>query len=75
MRQRLTRKWRPPLSLVLGGSLAAVLILPVIGVVGAVVLTPAIGERWAVAFVILGSGMATIVLGYLLWRLILSVSW
>ena len=72
MRQRLTRKWRPPLSLVLGGSLAAVLVLPVLGVVIATLLAPSIGARWTVVFVSLGSGLATAILGYLLWRLILS---
>ena len=72
MRQRLTKKWRPPLSLVLGGSLAAVLVLPVFGVILATLLAPVLGDRWAIALVVLGSGLATIVLGYLLWRLILS---
>lgn len=72
MRQRLRQKWRPPLSLVLGGSLAAVLILPVVGAVFATLLAPSIGGRWAAALVVLGAGLATLVLGYLLWRLILS---
>ncbi|MXQ06621.1 sensor histidine kinase [Alphaproteobacteria bacterium GH1-50] len=72
MRARLRRKWRPPLSLVLGGSLLAVLVLPVLGVFAVELLTPATGRRWAVGIVVLGAGAATLVLGYLLWRLILS---
>lgn len=72
MRQRLRQKWRPPLSLVLGGSLAAVLVLPVVGVLFAAWLTPVTGGRLAGGLVVLGAGLATLILGYLLWRLILS---
>ena len=72
MRRRVAQKWRPPLSLVLGGSLAAVLVLPLVGVAVVEVLAPVVGRRWAAGLVVLGAGAATVVLGYLLWRLILS---
>ncbi len=64
-------KWRPPLALVLGGSLLAVLVLPLLGL--ALVHGPVVGEHRirAVAWVATGALTATLILGYLLWRLIL----
>ena len=35
-------------------------------------LAPVVGRRWAAGLVVRGAGAATMVLGYLLWRLILS---
>lgn len=66
------KKWRPPLILILGGSLMAILILPIYGAVFADILTPITGRRNAVLIVAVGSFIATLVLGWLLWRLILS---
>ena len=65
-------KWRPPLMLILGGSLLAILVLPVYAAIIADFLTPLTGRRNAVFIVALGSFFATLVLGWLLWRLILS---
>ena len=58
--------------LVLGGSLMAILVLPVYAALGADMLTPLTGRRNAVFIVAAGSFLATLVLGLLLWRLILA---
>ncbi len=58
--------------LVLGGSLMAILVLPVYAALLADILTPLTGRRNAVFIVAAGSFLATLVLGLLLWRLILS---
>lgn len=65
-------KWRPPLMLVLGGSLLAILVLPIYAALIADILTPLTGRGRAVILVAGGSFLATLVLGWLLWRLILS---
>ncbi len=65
-------KWRPPLMLVLGGSLMAILVLPVYAALLADILAPLTGRRSAVFIVAAGSFLATLVLGLLLWRLILA---
>ena len=65
-------KWRPPLMLVLGGSLLAILVLPIYAALIADILTPLTGRRNAVFIVAAGSFLATLVLGWLLWRLILA---
>ncbi|MCV6592961.1 MAG: HAMP domain-containing histidine kinase [Silicimonas sp.] len=65
-------KWRPPLMLVLGGSLLAILVLPIYAALLADILTPLTGRRNAVFIVAAGSFLATLVLGWLLWRLILA---
>ena len=58
--------------LVLGGSLLAILVLPIYAALIADFLTPLTGRRRAVVIVAAGSFLATLVLGWLLWRLILS---
>ena len=58
--------------LVLGGSLLAILVLPIYAALVADILTPLTGRRNAVFIVAAGSFFATLVLGWLLWRLILS---
>ncbi|NNE86969.1 MAG: HAMP domain-containing histidine kinase [Silicimonas sp.] len=65
-------KWRPPLMLILGGSLLAILVLPIYAAILADFLTPLTGRRNAVFLVAAGSFFATLVLGWLLWRLILA---
>ncbi len=65
-------KWRPPLALVLSGSLLAVLVLPVLGLFVVDTLAPAMGRTEAILTVALGAFSATVILGWLLWRLILS---
>ena len=72
MSRYVEKKWRPPLILILGGSLMAILILPIYGAVLADILTPVTGRRNAVLIVAFGSSVATLVLGWLLWRLILA---
>jgi two-component system, OmpR family, sensor kinase len=71
MSDRIGRKWRPPLLLVLGGTLGAVLALPLAGLLALRIMIPAFGFRHSalmIAGVIL---IATAILGYLLWRLLL----
>jgi signal transduction histidine kinase len=58
--------------LILGGSLLAILVLPIYAALLADFLTPLTGRRNAVFLVAAGSFFATLVLGWLLWRLILS---
>lgn len=58
--------------LILGGSLMAILILPIYGAVLADFLTPMTGRRNAVYIVAVFAFIATLVLGWLLWRLILA---
>lgn len=58
--------------LVLGGSLLAILVLPIYAALFADMLTPFTGRRNAVFIVAAGSFLATLVLGWLLWRLILA---
>ncbi|MGI9390879.1 MAG: HAMP domain-containing sensor histidine kinase [Boseongicola sp.] len=65
-------KWRPPLALVLSGSLLAVLVLPVLGLLVVDTLAPSMGRTEAILTVALGALSATVILGWLLWRLILS---
>ena len=72
MSRFVSNKWRPPLMLVLGGSLMAILVLPVYAALLADILTPLTGRRNAVFIVAAGSFLATLVLGLLLWRLILA---
>lgn len=71
MRRIVRPKWRPPLMLVLGGSLLAVLVLPVLGLMAVGWMVPGLSQGQAVFLVAAGSLAATMVLGWLLWRLIL----
>ena len=58
--------------MVLSGSLLAVLVLPVLGLFVVDALVPAMGRVEAILTVALGALSATLILGWLLWRLILS---
>jgi two-component system OmpR family sensor kinase len=71
MPQRVKTKWRPPLALVIGGTLAAVLCLPAIGLVIMGLTLPIYG--WGVPALVVGAGIVicTCILGYLLRRLLL----
>lgn len=71
MPRRVTRKWRPPLALVLGGTLAAVFFLPIIGIAYFRVAGGVLGwaeTAWMIAWM---AFFATFILGALLWRLVL----
>ena len=71
MSRRVIAKWRPPLALVLGGTLAAVFFLPLIGIGYFRVAGSVLG--WAETAWMIGwmAFVATALLGYLLWRLVL----
>lgn len=75
MRGRIRQKWRPPLALVIGGTLASVLCLPLIGV-GYFKLAGNIlgwGETaWMIGWMAV---VSTAILGFLLWRLVLRPVW
>ncbi|MBU2980507.1 HAMP domain-containing protein [Lentibacter algarum] len=71
MPRRVTQKWRPPLALVIGGTLAAVLCLPLLGVGYFRLAGNVLGwgeTSWLIGWMAV---WATAVLGYLLWRLVL----
>lgn len=72
MSRRVIRKWRPPLALVLGGTLAAVFFLPLIGIAYFRVAGGVLG--WAETAWMIGwmAFVATLMLGVLLWRLVLQ---
>lgn len=72
MSRRVIRKWRPPLALVLGGTLAAVFFLPIIGIAYFRLAGGVLG--WAETSWLIGwmAFVATAILGYLLWRLVLQ---
>lgn len=72
MSRYVEKKWRPPLMLILGGSLMAILVLPIYGAIFADFLTPMTGRANAVYIVAAMAFAATLVLGWLLWRLILA---
>ena len=67
----MSRRWRPPLALVLGGGLAGTLGLSFAGLVALRYLGPAIGFRHAAILLALGITAATAGLGWLLVRLLL----
>jgi two-component system, OmpR family, sensor kinase len=71
MPEGVDRKWRPPLILVLGGTLGAVLALPLAGVLALRVMNPIYGFRASALMIGVVILIATAVLGYLLWRLLL----
>ena len=68
---RIRRKWRPSLALVIGGTLAAVLLAPTVGLVVVKFLWGYMQFRYAALLVGVGVLLITVVLGWLLWRLIL----
>lgn len=71
VRAHIARKWRPPLALVIGGTLAAVLILPLLGIGYFRVAGNILGwgeTSWLIGWMAVA---ATALLGFLLWRLVL----
>jgi signal transduction histidine kinase len=71
MRQQVKRKWRPPLGLVIGGTLLGVLALPMIAVGYFKLAGNILG--WYETAQLFGfvAVVATAILGFLLWRLVL----
>ncbi len=72
MSRRVTAKWRPPLALVLGGTLGAVFFLPLIGISYFRVAGGVLGWGETSWMIGLMAFVATAGLGYLLWRLVLQ---
>lgn len=71
MQPRVRRKWRPPLALVVGGTLAGVLGVPLVGIAYFRVAGNVLGwaeTSWLIAWMAV---VATAILGFLLWRLVL----
>lgn len=68
---RIAPKWRPPLWMVVGGTLAVVLCLPIAGIFFVRYMWPVIGYREAVWVAGFGILTATAVLGWMLWRILL----
>ena len=65
------QKWRPPLALVIGGTLAAVLVLPLLGIGYFRVAGNILGwgeTSWLIGWMAV---VSTAILGFLLWRLVL----
>lgn len=71
MRDRINLKWRPPLLLVLGGVLGAVLAAPLAGLFALRALSPSLGFRASALLIAALILLMTLILGYLLWRLLL----
>lgn len=71
MSRRVRAKWRPPLALVLGGTLTAVFLLPILAIGYFRVAGGILG--WGETTLLIGAiaAVATSVLGWLLWRLVL----
>ncbi|KRS11596.1 hypothetical protein XM53_15060 [Roseovarius atlanticus] len=71
VKQRIRRKWRPPLALVIGGTLSAVLVLPVIAIGYFKVAGFILG--WGETTLLIGTlaVVTTLLLAFLLWRLVL----
>lgn len=70
MSRRVTQKWRPPLTLVIGGTLVAVLGMPVLGIAWFRLAGNILGWlETAQLFAAVGI-VATTILAFLLWRLV-----
>ncbi len=71
MPRQVRHKWRPPLALVVGGTLAGVLGVPLIGIGYFKVAGNVLGwaeTAWLIAWMAI---ISTSILGFLLWRLVL----
>lgn len=63
-------KWRPPLALVLGMTVAAVLALPLAGILAIRILFPYLGFQNAVVLVVAGVAILAAVMSWVLWRIL-----
>lgn len=71
MQGPVTQKWRPPLWFVLAGTVAVIFAIPVV-IIGYLRVAGGVIDRSETAFLLMGvSLIATLVMGYLLWRLVL----
>ncbi|GGL72707.1 sensor histidine kinase [Wenxinia marina] len=68
---RIRAKWRPPLALILGVTLGAVLALPAAGILALWRLAPSLGWREAEAVIASVILVLTALLGWALWRVLL----
>ena len=71
MSRRVARKWRPPLALVLGGTLAAVFFLPIFGIAYLRLAGGILGWAETSWMIFSMAFFATALLGLLLYRLVL----
>ncbi|WP_120500540.1 ATP-binding protein [Roseovarius sp. EL26] len=71
MSKQIRQKWRPPLALVIGGTLAVILCLPVIGIGYLRLAGGILGWLETAQLFGLVAAIATLILGFLLWRLVL----
>jgi len=75
MQQRVTRKWRPPLALVLAGTLAAIIAVPLFAVAVLRIAGGVMGW-FEISLMLFWLGViATSILAFLLWRLVLRPVW
>ena len=75
MPERVRRKWRPPLALVIGGTLAVVLALPVFGIAWLRLAGNILGWLETAQLFAAMAILATLLLAALLWRLVLRPVW
>lgn len=71
MQRRIERKWRPPLALVLGCTLVAILCLPLAGIVVAKLSNPNAGITATVSASILPVAFIAAAVGWVLYRILL----
>ena len=74
-RDPIRQKWRPPLALVVGGTLAVVFFLPIIGIGYFKVAGFILGWGETALMIFVMALIVTVVLGFLLWRLVLRPVW
>ncbi|WP_245848297.1 sensor histidine kinase [Octadecabacter ascidiaceicola] len=69
--KRIVVKWRPPLWMVVAVTLCVVLSLPIIGIFFVRYMWPVMGYQEAVYAAAIGVFVATFIVGWVLWRLLL----
>lgn len=71
MQRPVEQKWRPPLWFVLAGTVAVIFAIPVV-IIGYLRVAGGVIDRSETAYLLVGvSFLTTVVMGYLLWRLVL----